>query len=77
MINIVKKKGYSIVNIDSTIILELPMLKPYIILMRKAIANCLKIDIDQIAIKATTNDKLGFIGKGEGISVLSTTLITK
>ena len=74
---ILTEKKYKINNIDTTILLEKPTLKIYINMMRESIANCLRINISQISIKATTNDKLGFIGKGEGISVLSTSLITK
>ena len=74
---ILTEKKYKINNIDTTILLEKPTLKKYINMMRRSIANCLKINISQISIKATTNDKLGFIGQGKGVSVLSTSLITK
>ena len=74
---ILTKKGYSISNIDTTVILEKPALKKYIHIMRESIADCLKINLDQVSIKATTNDKLGFIGEEKGISALSATLITK
>ena len=77
VIMIFKQKGYKITNIDTTIILEAPTIKNYITLMQESIANCLDIKTDQLSIKATTNDKLGFIGEGKGISVLATTLITK
>jgi len=74
---LLSEKDYVISNIDTTIILESPTLKPYIMLIRESIADCLELNINQISIKATTNDKLGFIGKGEGVSVLSTSLLTK
>ena len=71
------KQSYSILNIDSTIVLQKPMLKDYISLMKKQIDKILLIGIDRISIKATTNDKLGFIGEEKGISVISTALLKK
>ena len=75
--SLLNQEKYSISNIDATIILEEPTLRDYISKMRKSIAHCLEIHIKQISIKATTNDKLGFIGKGEGVSCLSTVLIMR
>jgi 2-C-methyl-D-erythritol 2,4-cyclodiphosphate synthase len=77
VLSILNQKKYSISNIDATIILEEPTLKKYINKMRQSIANCLEININEISIKATTNDKLGFIGEGKGISCLVTALIMK
>ena len=71
------EKGYSVENIDATIILEEPVLNPHILQMRKNIAIILSTDLNQISVKATTTDKLGFIGKGEGISATVSTLIKK
>ena len=71
------KQSYSILNIDSTILLQKPILKDYISLMKKQIDKILLIGIDKISIKATTNDKLGFIGHEKGISVISTALLKK
>ena len=62
-------------NIDSTIILQEPKLSTYINLMRNNISNALDIDISQISIKATTTDKLGFIGSGKGLAVEAICLI--
>ena len=75
--NILNAKSYKIINSDSTIILEKPILRNYIPPMEKSIAKYLNIGKNQISIKATTNDKLGFIGKEQGISVISTTLIER
>ena len=71
------EKGYSVENIDSTIILQEPILNPHILQMRKNIATILSSDLNQISVKATTTDKLGFIGKGEGISATVSILIKK
>lgn len=68
-------KEYSIINIDSTIIAQKPKMLPYIYDMRCNISQALCIDIDQINIKATTEEGLGFTGSGEGISATSICLI--
>lgn len=68
--------GYSIVNIDSTVVAQRPKLAPHIENMRKNIANALGIDISQVSVKATTEEKLGFTGSGEGIAAQAVALIT-
>ena len=68
---------YSIVNIDSTICAQKPKLKDYIEEMEKVLANTMQIDLDKVSIKATTTEKLGFVGREEGISVYAVTLIEK
>lgn len=65
---LIKKEGYSIGNIDATIIAQAPKMRPHIDAMRKNIADTLKVDITKINIKATTEEHLGFTGRGEGIS---------
>ena len=71
------EKGYSVENVDATIILQEPVLSPHILLIRKNIAAILLVDLEQISVKATTTDKLGFIGKGEGIAAIASVLIKK
>lgn len=68
---LISEKGYSINNIDATIIAQKPKMRPHIELMRKNIADALNIDIDQINIKATTEEGLGFTGEMLGISAQS------
>tara|TARA_B100000945_G_C20400371_1_gene606997 strand:+ start:1377 stop:1853 length:477 start_codon:yes stop_codon:yes gene_type:complete len=75
--NLVLENGYSIENLDSTVILEKPTLKPYILDMREKISSILSLNIDNVSIKATTTDKLGFIGKGVGIAAMSSILLKK
>jgi len=75
--DIICKKGYSIGNIDSIIIAQEPKLSPYIDTMKRNIALSLEINEDQISIKATTTEGLGYIGKGEGISSLAVTCLYK
>ncbi|MDU4787926.1 MAG: 2-C-methyl-D-erythritol 2,4-cyclodiphosphate synthase [Clostridium sp.] len=71
------ENGYKISNIDSTIIAQKPKMAPHIQLMRKNIANALNIDVDQINVKATTEEGLGFTGEGLGISSQSICLLYK
>ncbi|MCR4648748.1 MAG: 2-C-methyl-D-erythritol 2,4-cyclodiphosphate synthase [Lachnospiraceae bacterium] len=65
---IIEKDGYKIGNIDATIIAQAPKMRPHIDEMRKIIAGTLEIDLSQINIKATTEEHLGFTGRGEGIA---------
>jgi 2-C-methyl-D-erythritol 2,4-cyclodiphosphate synthase len=74
---IIDEKGYQVVNIDSTLCLEKPKIKPYIPQMQEAIANCLKLDQELISIKATTTEKMGFVGREEGVVAHATVLIQK
>lgn len=69
------EKGYHINNIDSLIIIEEPKIKKYTCEMKQNIVNCLGIDIDQINIKATRGEKIGFIGRKEGVVAQAITLI--
>jgi 2-C-methyl-D-erythritol 2,4-cyclodiphosphate synthase len=75
--DIIKEAGYTIANIDCTICLEEPKLKEYIPLMIEKISQILTISIDQVNIKAGTNEKMGFIGTGEGIAVYSIALLER
>lgn len=74
---LIENEGYKIGNIDATIIAQKPKMAPYISLMRENIAATLNISIDQINIKATTEEGLGFTGKGLGISSQSICLLEK
>ena len=66
--DLIKEAGYSIGNIDATIIAQAPKMRPHIDAMRENIAKALQVDINQVNIKATTEEHLGFTGRGEGIS---------
>ena len=70
-----KKLKYKILNTDLTIILQSPSLKEYNYEIRKNLSTILDLKLNQISLKATTTDKLGFIGRKEGIGVLATTLL--
>ena len=77
VLSIIGKKGYTVSNIDATILCQRPKLRPYIDLMRKNIAESCGIDIDRISVKATTEEGLGLTGSGEGIAVHCVCLIEK
>lgn len=68
VVNILAENGFTIGNIDSTIICQLPKLSPFIDLMREKIAKACKTDKENVSVKATTEEHLGFTGSGEGIS---------
>ena len=74
---LLKEKGYGVVNIDSTVIAQAPKLAPFIAGMRRNIADALGVDSDLVSVKATTEEHLGFTGKGEGISTHAVCLIEK
>ena len=76
-IDLVKKEGYSVVNIDSTVCLQEPKLKQYTPAMRKIIADTIGVTPNDVSIKATTTEKMGFIGKGKGIMAYATVLLKK
>ena len=74
---LLEEKGYRVVNVDATIIAQRPKLRPYIEEMEKNIAETLKIEDDQINVKATTEEGLGFTGAGEGISSQAICMLEK
>ncbi|THE12163.1 2-C-methyl-D-erythritol 2,4-cyclodiphosphate synthase [Bacillus timonensis] len=75
--NLVKEKGYKLGNIDCTIIAQKPKMAPYIEHIRVRIAELLEADSSQVNVKATTTEKLGFTGRGEGIAAQVTILLQK
>lgn len=74
---LIRQKNYSVGNIDITILAQKPKLKEYIPLMEETLAKILDISVDDISIKATTTEKLGFEGREEGISVHSVVILKK
>lgn len=75
--NLIKSKGYSIVNLDSIIVLQKPKVKPYIEDMRAKIASILQVEIDRVSVKATTEEKLGFTGDESGVKSYCVVLLEK
>lgn len=77
VVEIVTAKGYSIGNVDITIIAQRPKMLPFIEEMRQRVADDLGVDIDAVSVKATTTERLGFTGRGEGIAAQASALIIK
>ena len=76
-VEIVAQKGYHIGNIDATVCAESPKLNPHIPMMQQTLADVMGLDVDDVSIKATTTEKLGFTGRQEGISAYAVALIEK
>ena len=74
---LLQKEGYSINNIDCTLVLELPKINPHIDEMKKTLASILNVEVNDIGIKATTNEKLGYVGREEGVCAYAVALIQK
>jgi 2-C-methyl-D-erythritol 2,4-cyclodiphosphate synthase len=77
VVDIVMSKGYSISNIDCTIAMQRPKLRPYIDRMRETLSKVVGIDVERISVKATTTEHLGFEGREEGVSATAVTLLIK
>lgn len=75
VVELLAEKGYHPGNVDVTIIAQVPKLSPYIELMRENIASDLAVPLDCVSVKATTTEKLGFTGRGEGIAAQASALI--
>ena len=72
---IISKKGFSVVNVDSTVCLENPKIAPFIPEMRSVISSILRISPEDVSVKATTTEKMGFVGRGEGIVAMASVLL--
>lgn len=77
VMNLLKAQNYAVGNVDATLSLEAPKINPHILEMQKVIAPILEVTENDISIKATTNEKLGYVGKGEGINAYAVALIYK
>lgn len=76
-ITLIKEKGYSVVNIDSTLCLQQPKIKPYVAQMQRVIATIIGVQESDVSIKATTTEQLGFVGREEGLVAYATVLLEK
>ena len=77
VMELIRSKGYEVGNVDLTIRAQKPKLRPHIDLMRQTMADVIAVDVDQVSVKATTTEKLGFEGREEGVSVSAVALIYK
>ncbi|GAA4732276.1 2-C-methyl-D-erythritol 2,4-cyclodiphosphate synthase [Flavisolibacter ginsenosidimutans] len=76
-VDLIKKESYTIVNIDSTLCLEKPKIKPYVAQMQSTIANLCGLAPNDVSIKATTTEKMGFVGREEGLVAYATVLLQR
>lgn len=76
-LELITQKGYQVVNIDSTLCLQAPKIKPYVVEMQETIAGILNLSTEEVSIKATTTEKLGFVGREEGVVAYATVLLEK
>ena len=77
VVKLLEGKGYTVGNVDSTVVLEKPKVNPHIDDMKAILAPILKVDEDAVSIKATTSEKVGFVGREEGVAAFATVLIQK
>ena len=76
-VQLIKAKGYHVVNVDSSLCLEAPKIKPFVSSMQEVIASILNIANDDVSVKATTTEKMGFVGREEGLVAYATVLLEK
>ena len=77
VVDLLKEKGWTVGNVDSTLLLERPKIKPHIAAMRAVIASILGVGEDAVSIKATTNEGLGYVGREEGVCAHAVALIQR
>jgi len=77
VVRLISEKNYSIGNIDATVVLENPKINPHIVEMKKVLAGVMNIPEEDISIKATTNEKLGYVGREEGVCAYAVVLLHK
>ncbi|MFN4285350.1 MAG: 2-C-methyl-D-erythritol 2,4-cyclodiphosphate synthase [Lacibacter sp.] len=75
--DMIRERGYRVVNVDSTLLLERPKIKPYIPQMQEVIASILELEREDVSIKATTTETMGYVGRQEGVLAYATVLIEK
>ena len=76
VMDLLRSEGWTVVNVDITIAMQKPKLAPYILVMRECLAEIMGVKVDQVSVKATTTEKLGFVGRSEGCEVYAVALIT-
>ncbi len=74
---LIEERGYGVGSVDCTVLAQEPKLRPYIDRMREVLAELLHVGVDRVSVKATTTERLGFVGRQEGVAVLATALVYK
>ena len=75
VMDLIKAEGWGIINVDITVAMQRPKLAPYIVPMRECLSEIMEVEIDRVSVKATTTEKLGFVGRSEGCEVYATALL--
>ncbi|MDR2912139.1 MAG: 2-C-methyl-D-erythritol 2,4-cyclodiphosphate synthase [Alistipes sp.] len=75
-VGLLSDTGWRVGNVDCTVMLQAPRIRPYIDAMRRELASCLGVDVGQVSVKATTTERLGFVGREEGVAAEAVVLIT-
>jgi 2-C-methyl-D-erythritol 2,4-cyclodiphosphate synthase len=75
--DLISARGYKVVTVDSSLCLEAPKIKPYVNSMQETIAAILQVDVTDVSVKATTTEKMGFVGREEGLVAYATVLLEK
>ena len=76
-VQLAREMGFALTHVDCTLICETPKIGPHAVQMREAVAAILEINLDRVSVKATTSEKLGFTGRGEGIACMATATLVK
>ena len=74
---LVEANGFRVMNVDSTLVLEQPRINPHIARMQELLSGCMNLDASRISIKATTNERLGYVGREEGVCAYAVALIAR
>ena len=77
VMELVRAQGWEVANVDITIAMQRPKLAPYIMAMRECMASVMGVSVGQVSVKATTTEKLGFVGRGEGCEVYAVALLSR
>ncbi len=77
VVQLLREKGWVVANMDCTVVLEQPKLRPHVDAMRSSIAGLLDVEMDAVSVKASTNEKMGFTGRGEGVVAYAVVLVEK
>ena len=77
VVTLIQERGFRVVNVDVTIALQRPKLAPHIVQMRETLAPILGVSVDAVSVKATTTERLGFVGRGEGCEVWASAIVIK
>lgn len=75
VMGLMRDRGFHLVNTDSTVVLEQPKLKPFVESIRGSLATRMNVDLDRVSVKATTSEKMGFVGREEGVAVHTVVLL--